>query len=486
MLEKLKEFGKHSIIYGIGNMLQAAGGFLLIPFYTHMLITSDYGTLELLNRTADILILLIMFGVRHAFMRFYFDHDNDEWRKTVLGTTTVFLLCSSVVVFIVFWPIKGWVAQVIFDDPVIGVLFIYVMVWIPLDLIVDTGLIHLQIQLKSLTYVIINFFKFIAFIGSNIILLYYFEMGIVGVLVTNVWIAALIGVGFLIKIFRWTRFKVSIDVLKKMLIFGLPYIPTSFFGFIINSSDRYFLAAYSDLGEVGIYSLGFKIGMFGVMLIMEPLSNVWTPFLFDNYKKDNGAALISKLLTINALVGFAAGLGIAMAAPIVIPWISDEAYHSAYKLIPYICIGSVFFGLANLADYGILITKKTIYKPFIYGGIALIAITANFMLVPTYAGLGAAIAIAITFFALMITNFAVSMKLYPIPLEIRNMILICLGAIGVFFVADFIINIDPFNIYYQGLSLLSFLLYPVILWIGGLLNEKEKQYLFMIFKKKTS
>ena len=60
MLEKLKEFGKHSVVYGFGNALSVVGGFILIPFYTYMLATSDYGILELLNRTADILILIII------------------------------------------------------------------------------------------------------------------------------------------------------------------------------------------------------------------------------------------------------------------------------------------------------------------------------------------------------------------------------------------------------------------------------------------
>ena len=160
MLDKLKEFGKHSSIYGFGNALSAVGGFILIPFYTHMLVTSDYGILELLNRTADILILIIMLGVRQAFIRFYFDHDTEDWHKTVLGTTVVFLIASSVIVLLLFWPIKEWVAELLFNDPVIGVFFAYIIVWIPLDLIVQTGLTHLQVQMKSVTYVVINFFKF--------------------------------------------------------------------------------------------------------------------------------------------------------------------------------------------------------------------------------------------------------------------------------------------------------------------------------------
>lgn len=484
MRQKLKEFGKHSVIYGFGNALSVIGGFILIPFYTHMLVTSDYGILELLNRTADILILIIMLGVRQAFIRFYFDHDTEEWHKTVLGTTIVFLIASSVVILLLFWPIKDWVAEFLFDDPVVGVLFVYIIVWIPLDLIVQTGMTHLQIQMKSLTYVAINFFKFITFISSNIILLYYFEMGIVGILVTNIWIAAVIGIGFLIKIYKWTRFKVSIDLLKGLILFGLPYLPTTFFGYVIGNSDRYFLTIFSTLDDVGIYALGFKVGFLGLALVMDPLGKIWSPFLFDNYNKENGPKLIAKIFTINALIGFTAALMIAITAPIFIPLITEESYHLAYKVIPYVCLASVFWGLAAMADYGVLIKKKTIYKPFIFGMAAIVAIFSNLILVPLYGGIGAAISSAISYFALLVINFFVSNKLYSIPLEFKKLFLIGFGAVLVFSISDIILNIEPDNIHYQGLSVLAFVLYPVLLWTGGLLSVREKEILLMMVNRK--
>ena len=285
MKEKLLKLGKHSIIYGIGSALTAAGGFILIPLYTHVLSTEQYGILEMLNRTADILLLVIMMGVRQAFIRFYFDNDSEDWHKKVVATTTLFLILSSFVIVFLFFPFRNNVGEILFKDPLTGVLFIYILVWIPLDLIVRTGLTHLQIQMKSTKYVIINFIKFFSFIGSNVWLVYYWDMGIEGVLITNIWISLILGLAFLVYFAKWTHFKISIPLLKDMLKFGLPYLPTAFFVYIINNGDRYFLTLYSTLDVVGIYALGFKIGMFGIALVMEPFGKVWSPFLFDNYDK---------------------------------------------------------------------------------------------------------------------------------------------------------------------------------------------------------
>ena len=62
MKDKLLKLAGHSFVYGVGNALGAVGGFILIPLYTHVLSTGEYGVLELLNRTADILMLFMLMG----------------------------------------------------------------------------------------------------------------------------------------------------------------------------------------------------------------------------------------------------------------------------------------------------------------------------------------------------------------------------------------------------------------------------------------
>ena len=136
--------------------------------------------------------------------------------------------------------------------------------------------------------------------------------------------------------------------------------------FVILSADRYLLTYFCDVAQVGIYSLGYKIGMLGTMLLMEPFQKVWAPFLFEYYKKENGTVIIGKMFTIFILVAVIFCLTISILSPIVLPYISGKAFHSSSKIVPLICLASIFYGMACLADAGILIEKKNLLETVIY------------------------------------------------------------------------------------------------------------------------
>ena len=54
VFQKIKEAGSHTIIYGLGSVLQAALGFVLIPLYTRYFTTDMYGVLALVNLCGSI------------------------------------------------------------------------------------------------------------------------------------------------------------------------------------------------------------------------------------------------------------------------------------------------------------------------------------------------------------------------------------------------------------------------------------------------
>ena len=474
MRKILLQLGQHSFIYGIGNAFGIAGGFLLIPLYTHVLSTAEYGIYELLNRTADICILIMFMGVRQAFIRFYFDQDNIEWKKTVVFSTLAFVLTSGVVIGLMLLPFREILAQVLFKESTLGVLFGFLVVWLPLELLVKIGMTHLQIQMKSVRYVMINVGKFSLFIISNILLVYVYRKGVVGILISNIWIGGLIGIGFLYSLVKWTGVKISFGLIGRLLKFGLPYLPTTFFMFIISSSDRYFLTAFSSLEEVGIYALGYKIGMFGIMLVMEPFSKVWAPFLFGNYEKPDGPELISKVFTLYTSGSILVALVISVLSPVVIPLISDKAFHGSYELVPWICLAGIFWGMASLADAGILISKKTGYKPIIFGLASVIGVFGNLILIPKFGASGACIALAITFFSLFVINNSFAHRFYPLKIEYRKLCLILSCAVLVYVGYYFILHLGlrlPYMAMCSGLSLMAFF---GILWFGGFFSYEEK------------
>ena len=69
----------------------------------------------------------------------------------------------------------------------------------------------------------------------------------------------------------------SKEVLKKVFNFSLPFVPAGLFTMIMELADRYLLEWLVGTSAVGIYSAGYKLGMFGLLMVMG-FNMGWTPF----------------------------------------------------------------------------------------------------------------------------------------------------------------------------------------------------------------
>src|SRR5689334_5972550 len=83
-----RSFVKHAAVYGLASLLVQAGGFVLLPLYTHCLTPSDYGVLEVLGRMAETVGTCLMFGgFRQALLTFYQQSQGETERRRVVTTT---------------------------------------------------------------------------------------------------------------------------------------------------------------------------------------------------------------------------------------------------------------------------------------------------------------------------------------------------------------------------------------------------------------
>ncbi|MDZ7672401.1 MAG: oligosaccharide flippase family protein [Halanaerobiales bacterium] len=72
---------------------------------------------------------------------------------------------------------------------------------------------------------------------------------------------------YLYIIFKNIKFKFNYFMLKESLLFSLPLIPSLLSAWVINLSDRIFIERFFSMSDVGIYSLGYKLG--GIVLIIS-------------------------------------------------------------------------------------------------------------------------------------------------------------------------------------------------------------------------
>ena len=79
--EAVLKLGKHSLIYGLGNIATKIVSILLLPLYTAYLTPSDYGVLQICNVLNSIIVIILVMGSSSALFKVYYNESNSENRK---------------------------------------------------------------------------------------------------------------------------------------------------------------------------------------------------------------------------------------------------------------------------------------------------------------------------------------------------------------------------------------------------------------------
>src|SRR5436309_6559166 len=112
MLLHLKKLSKQTLIFGLGDAVSRVAALLLLPLYTRLLTTAEYGKLAIVTLISTVLLLILELGQRTAFFRFYFKYEDSAARRRLTGTLLIFLLVEAagilLPIILVFDRIGSW------------------------------------------------------------------------------------------------------------------------------------------------------------------------------------------------------------------------------------------------------------------------------------------------------------------------------------------------------------------------------------------
>ena len=80
MKKWIKQLGKDSLIYGIGGVAARGLGFFLLPIYTRIFSTADYGLIELIT-VVCMLAFAVTAGGTDSSLEFYFTERAEEGQQ---------------------------------------------------------------------------------------------------------------------------------------------------------------------------------------------------------------------------------------------------------------------------------------------------------------------------------------------------------------------------------------------------------------------
>jgi len=244
---------KNTGLIAVGNFGAKMISFILLPLYTSILTTSEYGTYDYIVAISAFLLPIITLSIHEAMFRFIIDAKKEDKLKEIISNAFIIVLLGIASVSFIILVLK-------FLFPNIQNLF-YIFLYVTTNALYVFSNNILRGQGKIKEYTIISSSKNILQLILNALSVAVFRFGMKGLLFSSI-IAEIIPflvILFVFKIYKQIAFRmVSRNVLRPMLKYSIPLIPNSLGAQIINISDRLVISSVLGTSANGIYSVSYK------------------------------------------------------------------------------------------------------------------------------------------------------------------------------------------------------------------------------------
>jgi O-antigen/teichoic acid export membrane protein len=341
---------------------------------------------------------------------------------------------------------------------------------------------RLRIREQSSFYSLFSISKFIVGTGLNIYFVAVLERGVAGLVMASLITAGLFSLISLVIMIGHLRFAFSFPAFRRMLRFGAPLVPGGIASLVMTSADRYFLQHYSTTAEVGLYSLGYKIGLV-MNLIVQAVQLAWPAQMFEIMKEPGAERKFSRILTIYVLGLGYVSLGFSILSREMLFVMTTPDYYSASSVVPLILISYLFYGVRYMTNMGLSRENKLKYASMAIMGTAVINLGLNYWLIPRSGILGAAWATLISYGVLLIANMLINLHFWKIPYEYLRMV-----KVGIIWVLIYIVSLQIstaniiWNIVFKLLLLVCF---PILLFLIGFFKKDELSIIKQIVFSRT-
>ena len=218
--------------------------------------------------------------------------------------------------------------------------------------------------------------------------------------------------------------------LGTMLAYGLPLVPAAFALWALALVDRIMLSKLGSLSDVGQYAVANRVSNV-LLLAVTGFVLAFGPYVFSIYARDPELEkqVRGKTLTYLIICLTAAALALTLFAQELISIVAP-AFDDAYKAVGLLTFSVVAFGVSTVVMAGISIVRRTKVLALLAVVAAAINIGLNFVLIPPFGMVGAAVATAVAYAVLAALNFQVAQRYYRTPYE-RRKVLTALGLASV-------------------------------------------------------
>ncbi len=322
-------------LYLVGEVLNRALNFILIPVYTRFLTPTEYGAYGTLTALITILIVMLSLGFPNLVAVIYHRAEATAERQariwTMFSAIAGFSLIVTALLALGGRHGLGWVMPgiAVYPTLLLALAAACFGAWLQIPMLT------FQAAERPVPFVLVSLCSCALNAGLILLFLVGLRAGINGMF-AGLALAAFLLAGLAWGLMRnWGRPQFRWRLLLAMMPMALPLVPTAACHWAMALSDRLILQHAVPLDQIGYYTLAYQVA--NVLTIAGvALNSAWAPMVFRLVKtvpgRDQLVRLANLLLALEALLL----LGTILGGRILVQYLLDTRYAAAIQWLPYL------------------------------------------------------------------------------------------------------------------------------------------------------
>ncbi|CAN5540237.1 polysaccharide biosynthesis C-terminal domain-containing protein [soil metagenome] len=474
MASEFRTIARHTAVYGAGIVAAKVVSLVMLPLYTHYLSPSNFGVLELLETTVDVIGMLAGMGLAASAFRHYPELKTEDERRQFVSSLLIGSAAVALLVALLGVALSGFLTRLVFSDTADPLYFRVFFATFFFQSFSNIGLAVVRVEERSLLYVALTVARLIVTVALNIWFVVGLHAGVLGVLGGNAIGSALLAI--LLAVYAVRRFGLhySHPIFRKLSRFGAPLGISSLGSFVLAYSDRYFLNHYHGSAPVGIYSLGYSFAFLLSSFAVVPFGQIWEPRRFVIAKQPDAQQVYRHMFFYLNSALFGGSIALVLFTKDGLSVLVGPAFVTAYRVVPLLLVTTIVQQWTTYCNFGLYLKNATHVLAWTGTVAALVALGCNWLLIPQYGMMGAAWATLIAYVVRFIPTYTLAQRQYHVHYP-WGKVSVLASMLALALIVRAFANALPFAV---SLTISSALLVVIgAVLFGVLLDRSERNYL---------
>jgi O-antigen/teichoic acid export membrane protein len=419
VLGYLKRLVTTGAAYQFGDILAKGLALLTLPLYTHHLDTKSYGAAESLLTAVILASILLRGGIGEAFIRFYFDDEDEERRARISRSATAAVAWTTTFASLLALVFAGPLSKLLLgsrDPLLLDCAVLGLWAFTNLEMVYA----QLRVDERKRAYVYASGANVAMTVTFTVLLVVFANQGARGLLLGNFGASAVVVLGLWWVLRGRVSLRFRLADLRAMLRFGLPTVPADASVYALQVADRFYLFRVFSQSAAGQYAIAIKLATV-VFVAVRGFQYAWPPLAYSIDSDEEASRLYSLVTTYYALATGVVVCGVALLGRWMVRLLAAHEYFDAYRALPWLALGWALYGL-YLVFVAIAGRARVTTRNFPAAAAGLVVNVALLvLLVPgSGAGLGiagAGIALCGAYVAMLVVMYALTRSLFRVGFE---------------------------------------------------------------------